>query len=597
MILNEKLYDPKLPAEERGRGAWDKTKPRTISPGKRKREQSNVGVEGAKKKLRRTASMKLNSQSELLWDDIVGGVNDAQVNRSGQWDIAGEMTSAVENRVAPGVDANHEPRYQPTEVPQPRGMFAGHYFHYYGFSAPQAEIVRNHLMVHGAQISDRMEDLVSPTRDISSRLFILIPHDLPLSQHHELPPSTTALETVTVWWLERCLHHKMFLEPAKHVIGRPFRRFPIEKFEGLTISTSAFTKIDLLLVTKSIKLLGAVYSEDVTPQTSVIVVKELNKIRADKFAFAQQYKIPIVSAEWLWGSIEAGTRLSFQNFRAREQKSRKPLAVIRVEQAEELPTAREEPEARKSSSDDSKPSWTTTSPVLKEADELSLKISPYASETGETGIKEEPESLDPEPTATSTAQDLFVKTQHLTERDFNSSSKTVSTAPAPSDHPRTRESYSSDAISDLLAKTKTAIPQKETPRGRPGPKRILGRVASNLSTGSAGHHSRAASMDSTVHGVITEQINEDKEDAASRTANERIELMMKRATNEVESQPPPATQLGYDDPDSKVAEEAAKAKMMGEKVPKRTGLKEKAFTINDVDNLAPRARRTRNGAR
>src|SRR5271156_1983379 len=35
MILDEKLYDPALPEEERGRDAWDRTKPKRTSLGKR----------------------------------------------------------------------------------------------------------------------------------------------------------------------------------------------------------------------------------------------------------------------------------------------------------------------------------------------------------------------------------------------------------------------------------------------------------------------------------------------------------------------------------------------------------------------------------
>ncbi|RAL68560.1 hypothetical protein DID88_007285 [Monilinia fructigena] len=100
MILNEKYYDPSLPIDERGKGSWDKDKPKINSSKERAREQNASGVEEGKRKLRRTASTKLNTQSQSIWGDIVGsGNNNIQVSRSGIWDTSDSFAPAENKQV------------------------------------------------------------------------------------------------------------------------------------------------------------------------------------------------------------------------------------------------------------------------------------------------------------------------------------------------------------------------------------------------------------------------------------------------------------------------------------------------------------------
>ena len=84
MILDENLYHPLLPVEERGRGAWIRRTPSAASLGKRPREREPV-VERARK-LRRTASAKLGSQTEGLWTDIVARALPVEETANIAWD-------------------------------------------------------------------------------------------------------------------------------------------------------------------------------------------------------------------------------------------------------------------------------------------------------------------------------------------------------------------------------------------------------------------------------------------------------------------------------------------------------------------------------
>jgi len=227
----------------------------------------------------------------------------------------------------------------------------------------------------------------------------------------------------------------------------------------------------------------------------------------------------------------------------------------------------------------------------------------------EPAAKEETDSHALQPAANaSDSSDLTTKTEPLSEISHNSPSRTVSTAPAPSDHPgpRTHGEDISSAVSSLLARTKTAakIPEQAEEGRKRGGNRILGRVTSNLSTAST-PFSRASSVDSTAtHGNPVEyptQSNPGKLGSGQAGAERKsIEPFMnaendRTIDNNVDSQPP-ATQLQYDDPESKEYKERVMARMLGEKVDtKRAGLtKEKTLTLGDIQNTMAKSR-TRRG--
>jgi len=604
MILDEKLYDPALPKEERGKDAWDRTKPKRPSLGKRSRDNSTTSLEGGKRKLRRTTSTKLSTQNDGLWGDIVGGGAVPQVSRSGGWEtIDTDALPEKEKAKLKNFDDNTKSgSFQSTieNPPRKKGMFNACRFYLYDFPPQQRQILHEHLVFNDGEISSSVDNLLVHTeKSPQIRLFRMVPHDLPVSAHPPLPESQSQVQTITVWWLERCLHRKEFMDPTEHIIGRPFPVFPIEGFSAVTVSTSAFSGIDLLHVTKAVKLVGAKYSEDMTPQSSVLVTKSLTAVRKDKFDHAQEWKVPIVTADWLWDSIEAGTRLPLSKYRIRSQKRSDSLPNI-SEKVLAKPLARPERSKSKMGKSTSSASSHTSKSSVRPPKNARLDHTVF--ESDEPVIKEE---HDTQPngslanTAGSATPEQSYKSEPLSERSINSPTRTVSTAPAPSDHPRSRPQEDiSNEISNLLAKTKTAaanpVPNEASEGRKRGAHRILGRVTSNISTGSTAH-SRATSVDSTAtHGHPVEYLpyhsGKPKKD---QTANEQIELLMhgdRHVEKDVDSQPP-ATQLQYEDPDSTEAREMVMARMMGDKAPPKTGLKEKAVTVGDFMDKSRTVRR------
>lgn len=70
MVLDESRYDPSLPVEKQGVGAWERD---VASQKPVKREPSITSANPRARKLRRVTSSKLGDQNEGIWGDIVGG--------------------------------------------------------------------------------------------------------------------------------------------------------------------------------------------------------------------------------------------------------------------------------------------------------------------------------------------------------------------------------------------------------------------------------------------------------------------------------------------------------------------------------------------
>lgn len=71
MVLDEALYNPTLPVEERGREAWVRLENPSPALGKRTRDaEQPQPLNSNRRKLRRAASTKLGFQGDALWADI-----------------------------------------------------------------------------------------------------------------------------------------------------------------------------------------------------------------------------------------------------------------------------------------------------------------------------------------------------------------------------------------------------------------------------------------------------------------------------------------------------------------------------------------------
>ena len=155
MILEENLFHLLLSASERGRNAWIR-KTGSISPlGKRARD--DMGPLQSRK-LRRTASAKLNRQTHGLWIDIVAVGTEIQGVKPNEWDdeqISNESHAIVvksdtepSSETGPSIIKVGTQRWEKSDVKkknildlsrrwQDEGIFQGKTFFIHGFNEKQ----------------------------------------------------------------------------------------------------------------------------------------------------------------------------------------------------------------------------------------------------------------------------------------------------------------------------------------------------------------------------------------------------------------------------------------------------------------------------
>ncbi|KAJ6784045.1 hypothetical protein PWT90_00332 [Aphanocladium album] len=294
MILDEGKFDPLLPLEEQGVDAWVKKDPRRRSSGKRSRSSGSTTTEDGVRKLRKTASMKLSSQRNTLWDNILGRSDSKEYSFN-----EGRQESAP---------AAPEP---PTPV-QPDGIFANCIFFIHGFRTQQTDVLHQTIKsLDGTIVASLEEAAVSQTAEPSWR-FLIVPQNSQPDTHPESQHSN--LHIVTEFYIERCLQNKQFFHPDDHVLGRPFPSFPIPGFSSLTICSSAFTGLELNQVARSIKQLGATFDEQFRKDTSLLVCRSIASMRKDKLRYAVTWGVPVVSADWLWECISTGFKVPSEDF-------------------------------------------------------------------------------------------------------------------------------------------------------------------------------------------------------------------------------------------------------------------------------------------
>jgi hypothetical protein len=163
MILDESLYDPLIPEDKQGVGAWN----RIVATYPEKRPNLANSIVQRPRKLRRIASAKLGSQNEGIWPDIVGkGIKiSAEAEMKNHQQIV-DIPSIANPRHALQEVKSFASETTLTEaldtvtqkIPQPlsqngdvhrRSLWSGSCFYISGFSSSEVRIQRCGLFVLG----------------------------------------------------------------------------------------------------------------------------------------------------------------------------------------------------------------------------------------------------------------------------------------------------------------------------------------------------------------------------------------------------------------------------------------------------------------
>ncbi|KAF3026787.1 hypothetical protein E8E14_014879 [Neopestalotiopsis sp. 37M] len=367
LILDETCYDPTLPKESRGKGAITRREMKRQSlPGKRPRDGSDTVQQNGPRKLRKSASMRLSSQGNSLMNEILGAKQfstetPALPHESDRIEVQTSVSIPAPKAlpVARASPSLPPPSAEPT---QPfGGVFTLCRFMVHGFSEKKHKILHDFLTSHDGVVASSMSDLASGAhQEPQDQRFLVVPQTSQPDSHPIIPGG---VHIVTEFYIERCIHGRRLFHPNDHVLGRPFPRFPVSGFDGLTVHSTGFKDEQLNQVEKTIVQLGAKYAERFNAQSSVMVCPSLKDVRTGKLDLAVRHKIPVVNAEWLWQCIASGFLVPWDKFVFAEVQHKIAIDVDPEldKQRQKLQRSRSEPVAKKETKSDAPP---VTKPVL-----------------------------------------------------------------------------------------------------------------------------------------------------------------------------------------------------------------------------------------
>ncbi|OKL58061.1 hypothetical protein UA08_06598 [Talaromyces atroroseus] len=251
MVLDEARYDILLPPKEQGVGAWNRTHAQVPVKRNRSADSSNT----RSRKLRRAASSKLGDQNETIWNDIMGG-------GSNSFDKGGTVSTST--------STGPQARETPTQV---LNFFE---------TEPSADSPNKTALE---------EDVSSESKGfLQGCYFYMNGFSSKQIPRHEVPSTEDkgfSCELVTDMWLERCLDAKTLVSPEAHVTSTPFPRLPLN---------------------------GAKYEEYFTPNVSVLICNDPKSVNPEKLRHALQWGVPVVSADWLWISVQSSQKKAFEPY-------------------------------------------------------------------------------------------------------------------------------------------------------------------------------------------------------------------------------------------------------------------------------------------
>ncbi|TKA62188.1 hypothetical protein B0A55_12098 [Friedmanniomyces simplex] len=314
MALDESLYDPALPEEEQGQGATGMVGPR-VSLGKRTRDnESQTTSDMGSRKLRRTASTRLHSQSQDMWQGLSTRDDASATLVTDQWKEEAEPKYAPQRR--PGVEkvqVRQSDVFSVETTAVRDGVFSGCYVFIQGFPRNRATRLQHFLQPHGATVVKTVTELEESSRAATFLAgYLLMPHAFSGSQM-EPPEVPGGTRTVTEWWVERCLHTKKLIDPANDALSQPLWHAEIADFTGLSICTTGFSGVDFRQTAEAIKLMGAEYAEKLMPSVSVLVSGS-ESVKKEKAYYAAKHDISVVSADWLWECLRLKRKLEYVGF-------------------------------------------------------------------------------------------------------------------------------------------------------------------------------------------------------------------------------------------------------------------------------------------
>ncbi|KAF4553827.1 twin BRCT domain-containing protein [Elsinoe fawcettii] len=303
MILDESCFDPLLPPEQQGKGSYE-PRMRKSESGKRLKAEDD-DTQNSKRKMRRTASTRLNSQSQTLWADLSVTEDSAPPPIDDSWtqsiDPGKDLQQTVKTQPVQESDNKSRPSLSRKESSEKvgRGLFSGWACTSHGHDSPNTSgKLRLHLIENGAEVVDTIEALEASEAPCKA---LILPADWTARSDPQVPEVSQDIKLLTEWWVERCIVHKKALHPESDVLSNSFVHLAKDFFKDTVISTSGMGN-DVRYIATLVKAAGGQYSEDLVRNTTILI-HNTSKDDLEKPVYCAERNIDVVKPEWFLDSL------------------------------------------------------------------------------------------------------------------------------------------------------------------------------------------------------------------------------------------------------------------------------------------------------
>ncbi|RMZ91909.1 hypothetical protein DV736_g853, partial [Chaetothyriales sp. CBS 134916] len=302
MQLDETLYHPAKPIDEQGIGAWTRRSETKQNLGKRLRQETTP----VPRKLRRTASSRLGSQTDNIWSNIVNApTSDTDA-------YAKPALRQSKSMSALKADPNLPPNELLPALSGKQDYFTGKYFLIARFDQQKSLKLRHIITVTGGVVLNSTHELRNTDSTPSSLCLLMVPWQ---SASEDIPhvPGT---EIVSELWLEYCMEQKTFIPASDYIYGSLLSSKKLVGFSQLSIASNGFAGIQVRHLSKVTVALGARYSEVFDSSTTILICKvsSENPNRKMKMRRAQAWAVPVVSERWLEACIQKQQKVPLEPY-------------------------------------------------------------------------------------------------------------------------------------------------------------------------------------------------------------------------------------------------------------------------------------------
>lgn len=172
-------------------------------------------------------------------------------------------------------------------------------------------MLRRILLDFGGTVLDTMQQLADAVSSDNLVKIVIVPYETPSERIITQLDTIESVCMVSELWLEHCMSKKCYVPPKEHPLSSLISRTKPAGFSRLRLNATGFSGIQVLHISKMVRLLGGQYEQRFTSNISVLICNKGGD-NLQKLSHASVWQVPAVSESWLISCIRENRTASFE---------------------------------------------------------------------------------------------------------------------------------------------------------------------------------------------------------------------------------------------------------------------------------------------